>query len=70
MQLPHCEEVTADPTSINPITGSAACCARAKSGHEVAAPPSSVTNVRRFTRSPRQRATKARPVWCQLLLQS
>ena len=32
----------------NPITGIAACCARAASGHAAAAPPSSVTNSRRL----------------------
>src|SRR5262249_29215220 len=31
------------------------CCARAASGHVVAAPPMSVMNSRRFTRSPRRR---------------
>ena len=38
----------------NPITGIAGCCARAASGH-AAAPPSSVMNSRRLTRSPRRR---------------
>jgi hypothetical protein len=32
------------------------CCARAASGHVAAAPPSSVMNSRRLTRSPRRRA--------------
>jgi len=36
-------------STISPITGIAACCARAASGHETAAPPSSVMNSRRFT---------------------
>jgi hypothetical protein len=31
----------------NPITGSAACCASAASGHAVAAPPSVARNFRR-----------------------
>src|SRR5262249_55207228 len=43
----------------NPITGMAGCCARAASGHAAAAPPSSVMNVRRFTRSPRRRPREA-----------
>jgi hypothetical protein len=50
-----------DLLSRNPITGSAACCARAASGH-AAALPSSVMNCRRFIRSPRRRA---RPVWVE-----
>src|SRR5262249_7679559 len=37
-----------------PITGTAACCARASNGHGIA-PPSSVMNSRRFMRSPRRR---------------
>ena len=37
-----------------PITGMAACCARAATGH-AAAPPSRVMNLRRFIRSPRRR---------------
>ena len=32
----------------NPITGIAGCCARAASGHAIAAPPSSVMNSRRL----------------------
>src|SRR5262249_40137918 len=42
----------------NPIVGSLAdCCARAASGHDAAATPSSLMNARRFiTRSPRRRA--------------
>jgi len=32
----------------NPITGIAACCPRAASGHAAAAPPSSVMNARRL----------------------
>jgi len=44
------------PGPKNPIVGSFAdCCARAASGHAAAAPPSSVMNARRFTRSPRRR---------------
>src|SRR6516225_915350 len=40
------------PPTKNPMVGSlAACCARAVSGHAVAAPPRSVMNVRRLTRS-------------------
>src|SRR6516164_5623100 len=35
------------------------CCARAESG-QAAAPPSSVMNARRFTRSPRRRARRER----------
>jgi hypothetical protein len=31
----------------NPTTGSAGCCARAASGHAIAAPPSSDMNARR-----------------------
>jgi hypothetical protein len=42
----------------NPITGIAGCCALAASGH-AAAPPSSVMNARRFTRSPRRRGRAA-----------
>ena len=38
----------------NPTTGIAACCARAASGH-AAAPPRSVMNSRRLTRSPHRR---------------
>ena len=34
--------------SMNPITGSAVCCARAATGHTAAAPLSSVTNSRRL----------------------
>jgi hypothetical protein len=40
----------ADELLRNPITGIAACCARAASG-QAAAPPSSVMNSRRFMRS-------------------
>jgi Resolvase, N terminal domain len=36
---------------MNPITGILDCCARAASGHAVAAPPSSVMNARRLTSS-------------------
>jgi hypothetical protein len=32
----------------NPITGIAACCARAANGHAAAAPPRTVMNSRRF----------------------
>jgi hypothetical protein len=43
----------------SPIVGSfPVCCARAASGHAAAAPPSSVTNSRLFTRSPRRRAAE------------
>jgi hypothetical protein len=35
---------------MNPITGIAACCARAAAGHDAVAPPSSVMNWRRFIR--------------------
>jgi hypothetical protein len=38
------------PSLRNPITGMAGCCARAASGHAVAAPPSSVMNSRRLIR--------------------
>jgi len=31
----------------NPITGIAACCARAASGHAAAAPPTAAKNFRR-----------------------
>src|SRR5215467_3591193 len=41
----------ANVTLRNPITGIAACCARAASGHAAAAPPTSVMNSRRFTAS-------------------
>ena len=41
------------------MTGIVDCCARAASGHAAAAPPSSVTNARLFTRSPRRRARAA-----------
>src|SRR5262249_61867092 len=44
----------------SPITGIVGCCARAPSGHVAAAPPSSVMNARRLTRSPRRQA----PVTC------
>src|SRR5262249_32041177 len=37
----------------NPTTGSAACCARAASGHATAAPPTSVMNSRRLIVAPR-----------------
>src|SRR6516162_1079853 len=37
----------------NPITGIAACCARAASGHAAAAPPTSVMNSRRLIVAPR-----------------
>jgi len=43
----------------SPITGSAACCPRAASGHAVAAPLSSVMNSRRVIRSPRRRGRVA-----------
>jgi hypothetical protein len=49
-----CQASTGDVLRRNPTTGIAACCARAASGH-AAAPPSSVMNSRRFTRSPRRR---------------
>ena len=42
-----------------PITGIAACCARAASGHATAAPPNSVMNSRLLTRSPRRRERSA-----------
>ena len=50
------------PPLRKPITGIAGCCARAASGH-AAAPPSSVMNSRRFTRSPRRRAGSVRAVF-------
>jgi hypothetical protein len=37
------------------LTTGSRCCARAASGHATAAPPISVMNARRFTRSPRRR---------------
>jgi hypothetical protein len=37
----------AEPASRKPTTGIAGCCARAASGHDSAAPPSSVMNARR-----------------------
>ena len=40
-------ERSGDALCRNPITGIAACCARAASGHAAAAPPSSVMNSRR-----------------------
>jgi hypothetical protein len=36
----------------NPITGIAACCARAANGTLAAAPPTSVMNSRRFIANP------------------
>src|SRR5262245_16724730 len=42
----------------SPITGNARCCAPAVNGH-AAAPPSSVMNSRRLTRSPRRRGRAA-----------
>ena len=47
----------------NPIIGIAGCRARAASGHAAPAPPSSVMNSRRITRSPRRhgRATAKAP---------
>jgi hypothetical protein len=50
----------ANSLSRNPITGIADCCARAVGGHAAAAPPSSVMNSRRFTRSPRRRTPTQR----------
>ena len=44
------------PTSIATRRTRPGCCARAVSGHAAAAPPSSVMNSRRSTRSPRRRA--------------
>ena len=41
-------QADAEAVPKNPITGIAACCARAASGHATAAPPSSVMNSRRF----------------------
>src|SRR5262249_25556359 len=41
---------------MNPITGVAGCCARAASGHTIAAPPSSVMNWRRFMWPPAELA--------------
>jgi hypothetical protein len=47
----------------NPMVGTfPACCARAMSGHAAAAPPSSVMNSRRLTRSPRRRGQGAEVV--------
>ena len=43
--------------------GIAGCCARAASGHAAAAPPSSVMNSRRLTRSPRRRGQAASAGW-------
>jgi hypothetical protein len=36
----------------NPMTGSAACCARAANGHVTATPPSNILNSRRFLSGP------------------
>jgi hypothetical protein len=48
------------PNRRTPIRGTLwDCCARAASGHAAAAPPSSVMNSRRFTRSPRRRGRVA-----------
>ena len=58
-----------------PITGIAACCARALSGHAAAPPPSSVMNSRRFTfavirLSRRRVAAKTKAPQCQVSLRS
>src|SRR6266481_7782242 len=39
---------SADEGLRNPTTGIAGCCARAESGHTIAAPPRSVINARRL----------------------
>ena len=44
-----CGHVVADRVLRKPITGIAACCARAASGHAAAAPLNSVMKSRRFT---------------------
>src|SRR5262249_54254894 len=49
-------------SSVNPIAGIAACCARAASGHATAAPPMRGMNSRRLTRSPRRRIRHTPPV--------
>src|SRR5262249_17414155 len=51
----HCAVVA--PRS--PTTSIVGCCARAASGHATAAPPRSVMNSRRLTRSPRRRGREA-----------
>jgi hypothetical protein len=43
-----CALASGDLVLRNPITGIAACCARAATGHAAATPPSSVMNSRRF----------------------
>src|SRR5262249_2064698 len=67
-------EMLGSPGSRIPICGTMVrCCARAASGHVAAAPPSSVMNARRFTRSPRRqgravfRVLAAEPLFGQAL---
>jgi hypothetical protein len=57
---PSRTELSFDRPLTKPITGIAGCCARAASGHDAAAPPSSAMNSRRLIRSPRQRGQVAR----------
>src|SRR5262245_332472 len=45
----NCVELAAAALRRNPITGIGGCCARAASGHDAAAPPSSAMNSRLLT---------------------
>jgi hypothetical protein len=49
-------------TPKNPMMGSLVGCADAPTGHAATAPPSSVMNARRFTRSPRRRLFAERAI--------
>ena len=48
MRLPNARTGRATRRLGSPITGIAACCARAASGHATAAPPNRLTNSRRL----------------------
>jgi hypothetical protein len=61
------EAKTLSDYSKNPITGIGTCCAPATSGHAAAAPPSSVMNSRRLTRSPRRRGLAASAGQCDTI---
>src|SRR6516165_6614315 len=60
-----------EPALRNPMTGIAACCARATSGHAAAAPPRSVMKARRFIfrliQSPRRRSRATSDERCESL---
>src|SRR5690348_17205 len=45
-------DVSGDCPLMNPITGIAACCARAENGHVAAAPPTRLMNSRRLIAAP------------------